>query len=165
MTTKHKGFDVERAELTSDVAARLIADLNRELSLCYPEDGATHFRLDEDEVSGGRGAFLIARADDEPLGCGAIRRLDATTAEVKRMYVAPHARGRGVGRALLLALETEAGALGATRIVLETGVRQHEAIALYERAGFVRIPAFGEYVDSPLSVCMEKRLEVSPSGW
>jgi putative acetyltransferase len=60
--------------------------------------------------------------------------------------------------ALLGTLEAEARGLGVNRLVLETGVRQPEAIALYERAGFRKIPAFGEYVDSPLSVCMAKAL-------
>jgi ribosomal protein S18 acetylase RimI-like enzyme len=74
------------------------------------------------------------------------------------MYVKPDARGQGVGRAVLRALEAEGKRLQVTRIVLETGDRQHEAIALYERSGFVRIGSFGEYLRSPLSVCMEKRL-------
>ena len=78
------------------------------------------------------------------------------TAEIKRMYVDPAVRGRKVGLALLDALEARAGALGVTRFVLETGDRQHEAIGLYERAGYARIPPFGDYVDSPLSVCMGK---------
>ena len=74
------------------------------------------------------------------------------------MYVESGARGRGIGHALLVAIEGEARALGLTRLVLETGDRQHDALVLYERAGFVRIPAFGEYVGSPLSVCMAKAL-------
>ncbi len=72
------------------------------------------------------------------------------------MFVRSEERGRGIGRALLAALEAEARRLGLTRLVLETGVRQLEAIALYESAGFSRIPPFGEYVGSPLSVCMVK---------
>jgi ribosomal protein S18 acetylase RimI-like enzyme len=87
---------------------------------------------------------------------GAVRRLDAVTAESKRMYVVPEFRGRGVARRLLAEMEGESVPLGVARLVLETGIRQPEALALYERAGFVRIPAFGEYVDSPLTVCMAK---------
>jgi GNAT superfamily N-acetyltransferase len=149
---------IRRADLSSEAAIKLISGLNRELSQRYPEDGANHFRLDAEEVDEGRGTFLIAHAGAEPLGCGAVRRIGAGVAEIKRMYVTPHARGQGLGRKILVALQEEARGLGATRILLETGDSQPEAIALYSRAGFVRIPPFGEYVDSPLSVCMAKDL-------
>jgi GNAT superfamily N-acetyltransferase len=149
---------VARTDIVSPVVRGLIAALNAELSSRYPEEGATHFRLDPDEVAPGRGAFLVAARAGRPVGCGAVRRIEAGVAEVKRMYVAPEVRGLGVGRAVLSALEAEARALGCARLVLETGVRQQEALRLYERAGFTRVPAFGEYVDSPLSVCMAKDL-------
>jgi ribosomal protein S18 acetylase RimI-like enzyme len=84
--------------------------------------------------------------------------LGAGVGEVKRMYVAPAFRGRGIARALLRALEAAAGRLGVAVLRLETGTRQPEAIGLYEAAGYARIPAFGEYVGDPLSVCFEKRL-------
>ncbi len=74
------------------------------------------------------------------------------------MYVVPAARGARVGAAILDALEGEARALGVGRLVLETGERQPEALALYRRAGFVAIPRFGEYVGSELSLCMAKAL-------
>ena len=85
-----------------------------------------------------------------------MRLISPDEAEVKRMYVANVARGMGVGRALLRALEGEARELGARRLVLETGVRQPEAIGLYESAGLERIEAFGEYVGSEFSVCMRR---------
>lgn len=144
--------------LLSPVAQALIGELNAELSARYPEEGATHFRLDVEEVAGGRGAFLVAYLDGEPVACGAVRRNEEGAAEIKRMYTRPAARGQGVARALLEALEVEARALGAGRLVLETGERQHEAVALYRHAGFVEIPCFGEYADSPLSLCMGKEL-------
>jgi GNAT superfamily N-acetyltransferase len=154
-----EAIEIRREEITSAVAGGMIAALNGELSSLYPEQGANHFRLDLEEVVEGRGAFLVAYSSGKPLGCGAIRRLDGNTAEIKRMYVEPSARGRGVGRVVLRALEAEARRLeGVDRIVLETGERQLEALGLYRSAGFVRIPAFGEYVGSPLSVCMEKRI-------
>ena len=95
------------------------------------------------------------------MGCGAVLRIEPNVAEIKRMYVAPSARGRGVGRQILNELEAIARQLGAARLVLETGVRQPEARALYDRAGFTEIPLFGDYVDTPhpeLSVCMAKDL-------
>lgn len=151
-------LEVRRVEITSRDAARLISALNAELDSLYPEEGANHFKLNVEETLPGHGAFLMAFVREKPVGCGAIRRVDTDTAELKRMYVDPEARGLGVGRAILNALEAEARSLGAGRIVLEAGDRQPEAMALYERSGFRRIPAFGEYIDSPLSVCMEKHL-------
>ena len=151
-------IEIRREPLHSAVARTLIGTLNAELLARYPEEGATHFRLDAEEVGTGRGAFLVACRGGEPVGCGAVRRLGDGVAEVKRMYVVPTARGMAVGAVILAALEAEARALGATRLVLETGERQPEAIALYRRAGFSVIPRFGEYVDSALSLCMGKDL-------
>jgi putative acetyltransferase len=144
--------------LDAPVVQRLIAALNAELEERYPEPGATHFRLDPEDVSPGRGVLLVAREGDQPVGCGAVRLLAPQTAEVKRMYVVPEARGRGVARALMAALEEASRGLGALRMVLETGLRQPEAVALYRRVGFMVIPAFGEYVGSALSLCMGKEL-------
>lgn len=150
--------EIRHASLDSAVARRLIESLNAELLARYPEEGATHFRLDVDEVAPGRGAFVVAYRADDPVGCGAIRRIDDDVAEIKRMYVVPEARGARLAAAILAALEAEARALAVARLVLETGERQPEAIALYRRAGFVVIPRFGEYVDSALSLCMAKAL-------
>ena len=159
---------IDPEPLTSSVAAELITDLNAELSAAYPEAGATHFRLDPNEVAPGAGTFVVARSGGRPVGCGALRRLrdDALVrelgprvGELKRMYVARELRGQGIGRALLDRLEAEARTLGLDRLVLETGTRQSEALALYRRAGFTDIPAYGEYVGSPAtSVCLSKTL-------
>jgi GNAT superfamily N-acetyltransferase len=151
-----------RERLPSPVADRLIADLNAELMAMYPEPGATHFRLDPEEVSPGRGVFVVAFAEDVPVGCGAMRRIDPETAELKRMYVVPSARGTGVGRALVAGLEREARHIAIRRLVLETGIRQIAALALYERTGFERIPLYGDYQKSAdTSICMGKNLDRS----
>jgi GNAT superfamily N-acetyltransferase len=90
---------------------------------------------------------LVARDDDgTPLGCGALRPLEPGAAELKRMYVVPAARGRGVSRLLLSGLEAEAAARGWTTLRLETGTRQPEAVGLYSSAGYRPVPAFGHYV-------------------
>jgi GNAT superfamily N-acetyltransferase len=95
---------------------------------------------------------LVARDDDgEPLGCGALRSLGDGVAEVKRMYVVPAARRRGVSRAVLAALEEEARRRGWSTLRLETGPLQTAAIALYESAGYRPIPAFGGYAGDPLA--------------
>ena len=151
---------IRRADLQSEAARSLIAALNAELARTYPEPGATHFRLDVEEVAEGRGAFVIGWRDERPIACGALRRLDEPhIGELKRMFVIPEERGCGVGRDLLQALEAEARRLGISRLLLETGTRQRTAIALYERAGFVAIPPYGEYTSSATtSVCMAKEL-------
>ncbi|HEX5050910.1 MAG TPA: GNAT family N-acetyltransferase [Planctomycetota bacterium] len=159
-----EAIGITRAELTADASRALIAALNAELSGTYPEPGATHFHLDPTEVGDGRGRFLVVHRDGVPVGCGAVRLLDAGTAELKRMYIAPELRGLGLGRRLVEALEAEARALGARRLVLETGVRQHAALALYRAAGFAPIPLYGEYTRSAdTSVCLGKDLEARTS--
>ena len=150
---------IVRSELTADVSRALIESLNTELTGAYPEAGATHFGLDPAEVSEGRGAFLVVYQDGVPVGCGAVRRIDPETAEFKRMSVAPTVRGKGLGRRLAAALEVEARALGVRRLVLETGIRQVAALALYRATGFQPIPLYGEYLLSPeTSICLGKEL-------
>jgi putative acetyltransferase len=149
---------IQRESLDSAAARELILALNRELDERYPEQGANHFRLDPAEVAEGRGGFYIARFGHAIAGCGAVRLVDVGAAEIKRMYVSPALRGRGIATRILSHLEGEARRLGAARLVLETGERQFESVALYRRAGFVEIPRYGEYVDSPLSLCMGKPL-------
>jgi GNAT superfamily N-acetyltransferase len=149
---------IVRYDLRSRTALDLVSALNAELSETYPEPGATHFRLDPDDVAEGKGAFLVALWGNQAAGCGALRSLEQGVGELKRMYVCPDQRGRGIGRRMLAALEAEARAVGLKRIVLETGVRQDAAFGLYTTSGYVGIPAYGEYVGSPLSVCMAKEL-------
>jgi GNAT superfamily N-acetyltransferase len=150
---------ISRADLTAEVSLGLILALNAELGALYPEPGANHFQLDAEEVAEGRGTFLVVYRGGAPVGCGALRLLDAETAELKRMYVSPLVRGKGIGRSLVAALEAEARALGVRRLVLETGVRQAAALALYRAAGFQPIPLFGEYCRSPeTSVCLGKEV-------
>src|SRR6476620_5308878 len=153
-----KDIEFRREDLSSPVVQRLITALNAELESIYPEDGANFFRLDPEEVAEGRGAFLVAYLNDKPIGCGAIRLNEPGLAEIKRMYVDPAVRGRRVGRQIVDALEAQARQLGVKRIVLETGPRQPDAIAMYEHAGFHEIPLYGEYIGSLFSVCMAKDL-------
>ena len=86
---------IRRSTLASPDAVRLIAALNAELTTTFPEPGATHFSLGDAQVVAGEGAFLVAYLDDVAVDCGAVRRLDEATAEVKRMYVDPSVRGPG----------------------------------------------------------------------
>lgn len=162
------GIEISSESLGSDAAASLIAELNAELAARYPEPGATHFKLEAGEIAPGAGVFLVARLFGRPVACGAlrslrdpasVRELGPRVGELKRMYVAADARRRGIGRAMLARLEDEARALGLERLVLETGTRQAEALALYAGWGFMPMLAYGEYAASPeTSVCMSKVL-------
>jgi GNAT superfamily N-acetyltransferase len=101
-----------------------------------------------------RGVYVIAYgADGRPVGCGALRPVDARTTEVRRMYVHRDLRRGGIARAVLEHLVAEARRLGFSRLVLETGYKQEPAMRLYESFGFCRTTPFGEYVNDPTSVC------------
>ncbi len=102
--------------------------------------------------------FLVARLHGQAVGCGAVVQ-SADWAELKRMFVSPAARGRNIGRLLLMRLEAIARAIGVTRLRLETGIKQPEALGLYRSAGFVEIGPFGAYGPDPLSLFMEKSLQ------
>jgi GNAT superfamily N-acetyltransferase len=104
------------------------------------------------------GVFLVVRDEGRAIACGGICRFDEARAELKRMYVVPEARGRGLGRRVLVELEAAARKFGYRGIVLETGDRQAESLGLYRSAGYKRIPCYPPYDSRALSVCFEKRL-------
>ena len=149
-------FDVAAADVR-----QLIAALDAHLADLYPPEsnhGLSLAALAAPDVR-----FVVARLGGSAVGCGALR-LDAGFAELKRMYVVPEARRRGVAWRLLARLEALAAANGRSLVRLETGVAQAEAIALYERAGFRRIPPFPPYRPDPLSLFMEKALAAGESA-
>lgn len=159
MDTLSRHDDAEAIELRIESAASpsartLIAALDATILQRYP--GLPVNGLEEEFDAAG-GLFLVAYAGALPAGCGALRR-EGDAAEIKRMYVADGFRRRGVARAVLRRLEAEARERGFTRAILETGINQPEAIALYRSAGWREIPAYGLYVDEPVSVCFEKEL-------
>lgn len=162
---------IRREPWNSPLGRRLVAELDADLEDRYRayaevegEPDRAELNILSDSVAPPNGVFLVAEVDGVPSGCGAVRRRTAEEAEVKRMYVAPAARGRGVGRRLLAELEREAAALGYRRLVLETGTGQPEAMALYESCGWTPIPAYGAYRHSPLSRCYEKLLEADAAA-
>jgi putative acetyltransferase len=124
----------------------------------YPAESNHHLPLDALRAAGV--LFHVARDEaGRALGTGAIV-LKGEWAEIKRMWTAPAARGRGVAALVLRRLEEQAAARGVRILRLETGIHSHPALALYRRAGFVEIAAFEGYAPDPLSVFMEKRLGV-----
>ncbi|KOX08342.1 GNAT family N-acetyltransferase [Micromonospora profundi] len=105
--------------------------------------------------------YLAVVANGRAVACGGLQSLDATTGEIKRMYVRPAHRGRGIARQLLAALEELAFRQGHSVICLETGTYLPAALGLYASCGYDRIPVYGEYVGNPYSVCFSKRLPVA----
>jgi putative acetyltransferase len=142
----------------SQEARQLMAELDAEIRRRYP--GVEPNCLHAHDYDDPRTVFLVARIDGEAVACGAIRGLEPGVSEVKRMYVRDAARGRGVGRRILAALESRAREAGVSLLRLETGTAQPEAMALYQSAGFVAIETFGEYTGNDYSRCFEKKLQV-----
>jgi GNAT superfamily N-acetyltransferase len=138
------------------IAQQLIAAVQAEYVVRY--GGPDETPVDPSEFAPPHGLFLVGYVGAAPVATGGLRRHDDGEVEIKRMYVVPEARGQGLSRVMLAALEDRARAQGAARIVLETGERQPEAISLYESSGYERIAGFGHYADAPLSVSFEKRL-------
>lgn len=151
-------FEIAEDSFRSEDARSLVDALDAELSQLYRPDQRFGPNLKPEHLDDGRGVFLIARDGAEAVACGAIRVLDQDTAEVKRMYSKPGRRGQGAGRAILDGLEARARQMGIRRLVLETGIHQQAAIALYRKAGFEPVDCWGEYLTSETSVCFAKDL-------
>ncbi len=144
-------LDIRTEGYAAPVARLLVAEAMADLAVRYESTTGDDTPVDAAEFDPPHGVFLVAYLDGEPVGCGAWRTNaeDPGAAEIKRMYVRPTARNRGVARALLRAVEEHARSAGRTRAVLETGIRQPEAIALYASAGYARIADFGHYKGEP----------------
>jgi putative acetyltransferase len=146
---------VARRTTFADPALRpLIGELDAELHRIYDrvQDAYDDFNLLPPDTR----AVLIVDGDDA-IGCGCFKH-DGAEVEIKRVYVTPRARRRGVAAVVMGELETWAREVGATTVVLETGYLQDAAIALYERLGYTRTQAFGPYIGMDASVCMRKAL-------
>jgi putative acetyltransferase len=113
---------------------------------------ASHNKL-EDEVD-----VIICYIENIPVGCGAFKIISTDTVEIKRMYVQPEYRGKGIAVAILQALENWAKALNYKYCKLETGNRMQDAIALYKKAGYAIIPNYDQYIGVANSVCMSKSI-------
>jgi GNAT superfamily N-acetyltransferase len=150
-------LEFERVAPSHTIATALIRELDDELALRYPLDSI--HGLHPEEMISFPGVFLLGRCEGTAVACGAVRPLDSTMGELKRMYVRPAARRRGFARRLLEELERVAHELDLRVLRLETGVNQPEAVALYERAGYAPIAAYGEYIGNTYSLCYEKTLE------
>jgi WS/DGAT/MGAT family acyltransferase len=140
---------LEEVPFDSELAQSLVAEVQQEYVRRY--GGQDETPIDPAEFAPPDGSFLVARVGRTPIGCAGMRRHGDGTVEVKRMFVRVEHRRRGHARRLLAALEDRARAQGCRRVVLETGLAQPEAIALYTSAGYTPIAGFGHYKDAPLS--------------
>ena len=147
-------MDIRRTAFMEPVAQALVAELQQEFVVRY--GGPDETPLDPTMFDAPSGAFFVGWLNDSPVATGAWRlrpdvtALDRTVAaEIKRMYVVPRAQRRGLARLMLAHLEATASAAGADVMVLETGLAQPEAIALYESSGYVPVEGFGYYKDAP----------------
>jgi ribosomal protein S18 acetylase RimI-like enzyme len=155
-------LEIRRVGYGHPDALQLIEEVQAEYVVRY--GGRDETPLDPLMFEPPAGSFFVGYAGARPVATGAWRRSAVAalgserTAEVKRMYVAPSARGLGIARRMLAHLEADVATYGVDVVVLETGLAQPEAIALYESSGYTPIPAFGFYKDAPLSRCYARRL-------
>lgn len=134
----------------------LISELDAYLIPLYPSEschGYSPKQLAKENV-----AFFILRLNNEPAACGAVKLFNRGCGEIKRVYVRPRFRRKGLGKIVVKHLENYAAQEGAKLIRLESGVNQPEALVLYERMGYKRAEAFPPYVEDPLSVFYEKSI-------
>ena len=144
-----------RTDATNQDLQELVRLLDQELAF---RDGADHsFYAQFNTIDQIRHA-IIAYADNRAVGCGAFKAFGDDAVEIKRMFVRSEVRGQRIAEQVLFALETWAIEIGVVRCVLETGAKQPEAIRLYQRSGYERIPNYGQYAGVENSVCMQKIL-------
>jgi putative acetyltransferase len=152
-------MEIRREKFDSEAAIALADALEEELLTTYDgEPGSGGLPAPSIFEPANGGAFLVGRIDGQAVACGGVARYDDVTGEIRRMYVVPSVRGRGLSRRVLAALEDEARALGYSFVRLETGNLQAAAVGLYVSAGFEPIPRYGPFANDPKSVCFEKRL-------
>lgn len=149
-------FELRDEAYDGPSATALTAAVQQEYVSRY--GGPDETPVDASEFAPPGGRFLVGYLDGAPVAMGGLRRVDGDTVEIKRMYVAPECRGRGFARVVLARLEDLAREIGATRVILETGQKQPEAMALYESSGYERIEPFGHYRCEPLSLSYGKPL-------
>ena len=154
MSPQHASLEIGVESPDQPEVAALLESSDGYMAALYPAE--SNHLLDIASLMRADVTFIVARIDGRAMGCGAVVDSGEGWAEIKRMFVSPAARGRRLGRRLLEKLEAIAGERGATKLRLETGGRQPEALALYASSGFVEIGPFGKYGLDPFSIFMEK---------
>lgn len=142
----------------SPEAVELIGELDKHL-MGHPYPPQSRHAYSVEKLLREQVVFFVTRCDGQLAGCGGIKMFGTAYGEVKRMFVRPEFRGKGLGKVMLRHLADYERDQGAAVLRLETGIYEVEAIGLYERFGFARRAPFGEYVEDPLSIYFEKRIE------
>ena len=133
----------------------LVKELDKELKYIY---GTSQEEFDQYNIIENSDTVVIAYENDKPVSCGCFKKFDTNSAEIKRMFVAPLYRGRGIGAKILTELEKWALEMGNQFTVLETGIKQPEAVYLYKKLGYQVIKNYEPYIGNELSICMKKIL-------
>jgi putative acetyltransferase len=150
------GISIEPEDPRQEDIRRMIAESDAMMQALYPAE--SNHLVDVDALAGPDTVFLTARRGKGLLGSIALLTIAPAHAEMKRLFVRREARGFGLGRRLVAALEDAARLRHIHRISLETGIKQPEAIALYRTSGYQECQPFGSYRSDPLSLFMAKRL-------
>ena len=133
----------------------LVALLDADLAI---RDGAEHLFYAQFNKVGAIRHVVVAYVGETAVGCGAFKEYERGTAEIKRMFVRENERGRGIAGEILAELETWAKELNFSECILETGVKQPEAIRLYQKSGYAKMTSYGQYLNVANSVCMRKSI-------
>ena len=148
-------FTIKKASANSDEIKSLSDELYQELEVMYGKGIIEEFAEENKQM------LVFYAAYDEAgnaVGCGALKHFNETTAEIKRMYVKPNYRGRGLSKIVLAQLEEYAKELNYQRLILETGLKQPEAMSLYHKSGYTPLKCYGRHADEPDSRCFEKTI-------
>ena len=147
--------DLIRTDSSDTDFQKLVNLLDAELRIRDGDDNAFYAQFNKIDALK---HALVAYVNNKPVGCGAFKPFTDSSVEIKRMFVDPDYRKQGIAQQVLTELEKWAAELGNKNCVLETGQKQPEAIKLYLKSGYVRIPNYGQYANVENSVCMQKIL-------
>lgn len=146
-------FKIKRTNSEEPDFSTLVKELDVYLKTVDGDDHEFYHQYNNIDVLNN---VVVAYVDEIPVACGSIKKYNATTVEIKRMYVKPNSRGKGLAKRVLKELEIWAKELGYQKIILETGKKQVEAVAFYKKCAYHSIPNYGQYKDIENSLCFEK---------
>jgi putative acetyltransferase len=146
---------VKRTDSSNPDFQALVKELDKDLAI---RDGEEHSFFAQFNKIDHIKHVVVAYLNNEAIGCGAVKQYNENTMEVKRMFVPVQARGQGIASVVLQELEQWCRELGFVKCILETGIRQPEAIKLYQKNNYYSIPNYGQYEGVESSVCFEKEL-------